>query len=101
VTETFFPLAPVNSSDHAFTAFIHSNSPFVRFSLAPHSDPAQYLKTSQPAIAKRVKARVGRNEAEEMVAAVVVTVTMVGPPPGSSGKPGRAGQYCQKNVACI
>jgi hypothetical protein len=38
---------PGHDGQHAFTAFIHSNdSSFVRFSLAPHFDPAQYLKTS-------------------------------------------------------
>jgi hypothetical protein len=40
-------------SQHAFTAFIHAeDSPFVRFSLTPHFDPAQCLK---------------KNEAEEVV----------------------------------
>jgi hypothetical protein len=66
------------------------DSPFVRFSLAPHFDPAQYLKTSRIARGGRV----GRNEAEEVAAAVVVTATMpgcrigrrVGPVAGFLGK---------------
>ena len=37
---------PGHHGQHAFTAFIHSDSSFVRFSLAPRFDPAQYLKTS-------------------------------------------------------
>jgi hypothetical protein len=71
------------------------NSPFVRFSLAPHFDPAQYLKTSRTARGGRV----GRNEAEEVAAAVVVTAAMpgcrigrrVGPSPVFWGKSGRTG----------
>jgi len=98
-----------HNGQHAFTAFIHFNSPFVRFSLAFHSDPAQYLKTSQPALARRVKARVGRNDAEE-----------VGGSGGGNGDDARLQsgrrevhrrflrenlgtpvQYCQNNVAYI
>jgi hypothetical protein len=83
-----------HNGQHAFTAFIHSNSPFVRFSLAFHSDPAQYLKTSQPALARRVKARVGRNEAEEVGGsgggngddARLQIGRRVGPSPAFSGK---------------
>jgi hypothetical protein len=37
---------PGHHGQHAFTAFIGSDSFFVRFSLAPRFDPAQYLKTS-------------------------------------------------------
>ncbi len=62
---------PGHNGQHALTAFIHSSSPFVRFSLAPHFDPAQYL-TITPRSRCAGEGRVGRSEAEEMVAAVVV-----------------------------
>jgi hypothetical protein len=61
-----------------FRAFSHYNSPFVRFSVAPHFEPAQYLKTSHSDRESQVKVALGRNEAEEVVAAVVVMATMPG-----------------------
>jgi hypothetical protein len=62
---------PGHNGQHAFTAFIHSYSPFVRFSLTPHFDPAQYRKTSHSESRNRtVEGRRGRNdEAKEAAAA--------------------------------
>jgi hypothetical protein len=92
---------PGHNGQHAFTAFIHSYSPFVRFSLTPHFDPAQYRKTSHSESRNRtVEGRRGRNdEAKEEEAAaeaeVVVAETMplaadlaarVDPPTGFFGE---------------
>jgi hypothetical protein len=51
---------PGHHGRHAFTAFIHSDSSFVRFSLAPRFDPAQYLKTSHCGSGIAGEGRAGR-----------------------------------------
>jgi hypothetical protein len=48
---------PGPNGHHAFTAFIRSGSLFVRFTLAHHFDPAQYLKHHTASHAKTYQPR--------------------------------------------
>jgi hypothetical protein len=57
---------PGHNGQHAFTAFIHCCSLFVRFTLAPHFAPAQYLKTSPQRSRIAGGGHAGRSEAEEI-----------------------------------
>jgi hypothetical protein len=52
-------------------------SPFVRFSLAPHFDPAQYLKRHIAIAESEVEGRVGRNDNNNEAAAAAVVVELV------------------------
>jgi hypothetical protein len=54
------------------------DSPFVRYSLAPHSDSAQYLKTSHSDRKAQVKVARVEMRRRKRVAAVMVTATMPG-----------------------
>jgi hypothetical protein len=70
---------PGHNGQHAFTAFIHLCSLFVRFTLAPHFDPAQYLKTSHSD--RKSQVEVMWVEMRRRRVAVVVTATMPRLPP--------------------
>jgi hypothetical protein len=100
---------PGHNGQHAFTAFIHHYSPFIRFSLAPCFDPAQCEnvtrygdRQSQLMVARVEMSGGGGGGGGNAYYAQLRIGRKVGPPIGVSGKGlGARAQYCQKNVAHI
>jgi hypothetical protein len=66
---------PGHYGQHAFPAFTHLFA-FCSFQPSSSLRTRAYLKTSHSDRESQMKVRVGRNEAEEAVEAVVVTATM-------------------------